>query len=61
MRCLICKRKLDKPALTVPSKDGLQWIGPKCARRIAPRAEPEVRAVKRWRDNLTADLFEDLT
>ena len=61
MRCRICKRKLVKPALTLPTRDGLQWIGPKCARRIAPRAEPEMRAVKRWRDNLTMNLFEDVT
>ena len=64
MKCISCGRTLTKPALTVPSSNGLLWFGPKCARAIAPRA-PRTPAVRdsrapRYRDAATADLFEEL-
>ena len=62
MKCISCGRTLTKPALTVSSRNGLLWFGPKCARAIAPRA-PRTPAVRdsrapRYRDGLTGDLFE---
>ena len=55
MRCDICKRPLNKPAMTVPSKDGLKLIGPKCAKRYQTQKTSKEKA---HRDAATRDLFE---
>jgi hypothetical protein len=57
MRCHICNRPLNKPALTVPSRNGLLLIGPKCSKRFTtPRTSKE----KAVRDAATMDMFEAL-
>jgi hypothetical protein len=55
MRCDICKRPLNKPAMTVPSKDGLKLIGPKCAKRYQTQKTSKEKA---YRDAATIDMFE---
>lgn len=64
MKCVICHRLLSKPAMTVPARDGVLWVGPKCARAIAPRVMRTQPArdsrAPRYRDAATADLFEEL-
>lgn len=68
MRCHTCNRALGaKPFVSMPGPDGqtIAW-GPVCGRRLvlAPRRhEKEAPSMKparasRWRDGLTADLFE---
>ena len=68
MRCVVCHRSLKKAAFSMPSKDGLIAWGPRCAASLIankPRATKEapsntpVRA-SRWRDGLTANLFEGM-
>lgn len=62
VKCVICHRPLSKPAMTVPAKAGVLWVGPKCSRVIAPRVTRTQPArdsrAPRYRDGLTADLFE---
>jgi hypothetical protein len=55
MRCHICNRPLNKPALTVPSRNGLLLIGPKCAKRYQTQKTSKEKA---YRDGATRDLFE---
>jgi len=55
MNCTACKRPLIRPALTIPSRDGLRWFGPKCAKRYERQKTSKEKA---WRDSATRDLFE---
>ena len=55
MRCVMCGRALNRPALQL----GRMTIGPVCARRlglIQPKARQAAEPV--YRDALTKDLFE---
>jgi hypothetical protein len=66
MKCVVCKRALTRPAFTMPGKGELLMWGPKCGAdliRNKKLAEKEAASMKttrvpRYRDGLTADLFE---
>lgn len=66
MKCVQCSRPLNKPAFSMPSKNGLLYWGPVCgarlvrAKKLAEKEAPSMKPlrVSRWRDGLTADLFE---
>lgn len=49
MKCSKCSKPLTKPALTVPTKAGALWFGPKCAASMFPKpkrvARPKPSAV----------------
>jgi hypothetical protein len=55
MNCTACNRPLIRPALTIPSREGLRIFGPKCARVYQRQKTSKEKA---WRDSATRDLFE---
>jgi len=68
MKCVQCSRPLNKPAFSMPSKNGLLYWGPVCgarlvrAKRLADKAaqlpSQKTSTKRSYRDGLTRDLFE---